>query len=67
MSIKKEDRALLDESIRGHIAKAKSAYEDAVEAACLRGDDVDLDAMEKACKRYMLLLKAQSLLTDVCA
>lgn len=67
MSLKKEDRAFLDETVRGHVSKAKIAYEDAVEAACLHGDDEDLDRMEKASKRYVMLLKAQTLLTDLCA
>lgn len=67
MTIKKEDRAFLDESIRGHIAKAKSAYEEAVECACLRGEDADLKLMERTAKRYLTLLLAQSMLNDICA
>lgn len=65
--IKKEDRAFLDESLRGHISKAKASYEEAVECACLSGENEDLEAMERASKRYLLLLHVQTRLTDVCA
>lgn len=65
--IKKEDRAFLDESLRGHIAKAKEAYAAAVEGVCLRGEPEDLEEMDRWSRRYLLLLKAQTLLTDASA
>lgn len=65
--IKKEDRAFLDESLRGHISKAQADLHTAVEAVCLRGENEDLDEMERRGKRYALLLKAGTFLTDACA
>lgn len=67
MSIKKDDGSFLAEQLRGHISKSKSDYEDAVEAVCIRGFDEDIEQMENASKRYMALLRAGTLLTDVCA
>ncbi len=62
--IKKEDRAFLDESLRGHVAKARSRLYDLVEAVCLRGEAEDIDAFEVECRRYAFLLKAHNFLTD---
>lgn len=65
--IKREDRAFLDESLRGHIAKARDQLYAAVEGVCLRGEDEDLAEMDRQHKRYTALLKAHTLLADACA
>ena len=62
--IKKEDRAFLDESLRGHIFRARDDVYVALEAVCLRGQPEDLDAFRAARERYAELLKAQTFLTD---
>jgi len=67
MSIKKEDRAFLDESLRGQISRAQVTLHDALEQVCLRGDAEDLERLDQQIRRYTLLLKASSLLTDACA
>lgn len=62
--IKKEDRAFLDESLRGHIYKARDDVYVTLEAVCLRGQPEDLEAWMTARDRYANLLKAQTFLTD---
>jgi hypothetical protein len=62
--IKKEDRAFLDENLRGHIFHARDEVYVALEAVCLRGQPEDLEAFRAARERYAELLKAQTLLTD---
>ncbi len=66
MTIKKEDRAFLDESLRGHITKARAELSDAVEAVCLRGSAADLEEFKTRMERYSLLLKAGNFLIDEC-
>jgi hypothetical protein len=67
MSIKKEDRAFLAESLSGHIARTKVLLEDAVEQVCLAGAPEDTARMDALLIQYHLLLKANTLLTDHCA
>ncbi len=65
--IKKDDRAFLGESLRGHIAKAKEDLERVVEGICLRGDLEDLEEFRRQLDRYQTLLRVNTLLTDTCA
>ncbi len=65
--IKKEDRAFLDESLRGHISRARDTLYSALEGVCLRGELEDLEEFERSRNLYAGLLKAQTFLTDGCA